>query len=238
MVRELTVDAAGCRLFVRDWGGDGTPILLLHGGGADVSTWDGLAPLLAGDFRTVAYDARGHGQSEVPAGGGRAALLEDVAAVTGALELERPLIVGHSMGGATALRYVRGSGDSCGVVCIDGAIVRTDEPIARANPNEYRTMLREFGVAEERVEFFLDLRLSGEELAAEETVAIYDDITCPLLLLFAERGLTNLGPYTNKQREAIAALRVPTRWFDTGHGIHEERPGEVAAAIREFLASF
>lgn len=236
MTRELTVEASGCRLFVQDWGGDGPPLLLLHGGGADVSTWDGLAPLLARDFRVVAYDARGHGQSEVPASGGRASLLEDVDAVIAALELDRPLLVGHSMGGATAVRYACGGG-CCGVVCIDGAIVRTDEPITHADPDEYRAKLREFGVPEAHVEFFFDLRISGEELAAKETVAIYDDIRCPLLLLFAERGMTNLGPYTDRQRAAIAALRVPTRWFDTGHGIHEERPDEVAAAIHGFAAT-
>lgn len=237
MARDITVDAGGCSLFVRDWGGDGPPLLLLRGGGGDVSTWDGLAPLLAGEFRVVAYDARGHGQSGVPAGGGLASLLDDVAAVNAALDLARPLFVGHSLGGATALRYARNGGDCRGVVCVDGAIVRTDEAIENADPNEYRTFLRELGVPEGRVEFFLDLRTSGEELAAEETTAIYDDIRCPLLLLFAERGMTNLGPYTEQQRAAIAALRVPTRWFDTGHAIHEERPEEVAAAIREFATA-
>jgi pimeloyl-ACP methyl ester carboxylesterase len=237
VIRESTVDAGGFGLFVRDFGGDGPPLLLLHGGGADVSTWDELAPLLGGDFRVVSYDARGHGHSDVPASGGRTSLLEDVAVVTRALALERPLLVGHSMGGATALRYARDGGDCRGVVCVDGAMVRTDEPIERADPVEYRTFLREAGVREDRIEFFLRLRVSGEELAAEENVGIYQDIPCPVLLLFAERGMTNLGPYTERQRAAIASLNVPTKWFDTGHSIHEERPDEVADAIRAFAAS-
>lgn len=234
---QLTVDAGGCRLFVRDWGGAGTPLLLLHGGGADVSTWDALAPLLSDRFHVVAYDARGHGASETPRHADRLSLLDDVQYVIEACALERPVLAGHSMGGATALRHARRGGPCRGVVCIDGAIVRTSEPIGRAEPGEYRAMLRDCGVPDERVEFLLGLRLSGEELAAEETIAIYDDISCPLLLLFAERGMTNLGPYTETQRSAIASLGVPTRWFDTGHGIHLERPGEVADAIGAFAAA-
>jgi pimeloyl-ACP methyl ester carboxylesterase len=233
VVRDLTVDAGGCRLFVRDWGGDGAPLLLLHGGGGDVSTWDVLAPLLAGDFRVVAYDARGHGRSDTLYGD----LLDDTGIVARTLELERPLLVGHSMGGANALRYARGGGECRGVVCVDGAIVRTDEAIERKDPDEYRAMLRQFGVPEERIEFFLWLRQEGEVRTAAETIALYDDMPCPVLLLFAERGMTSHGPYTEKQRAAIASLSVPTRWLDTGHGMHEEQPDEVAAAIREFAAA-
>ena len=208
------------------------PVLLLHGGGGDVSTWNTLAPLLAVDFRVVAYDARGHGRSDAVKGD----FVDDIGVVARAVQLERPLLVGHSMGGANALRYARAGGDCRGVVCVDGAIVRTDEPITRKDPDEYRTSLRELGIPEERVEFFLELRRKGEELTAVETIAIYDDIGCPLLLLFAERGMTNLGPYTEQQRAVTASLRVPTRWLDTGHGMHEEQPEEVAAAIREFAA--
>ncbi len=79
------------------------PIVLLHGFGADRSAWRQVTPLLAKEYHTVALDLPGHGTSaEAPAGG-----IEDLASfVSDQLEaagIERAHVVGHSLGGATAL---------------------------------------------------------------------------------------------------------------------------------------
>lgn len=104
-------------LAVHEYGGEGPDVLLLHGGADNLETWRDLAPLLAKDFRLVAYDARGHGQSPTPARPSVADMVEDVLSI--ANRLERPLIVGHSMGGVNALLAAGETDRFAGVVALD-----------------------------------------------------------------------------------------------------------------------
>lgn len=106
-------------LAIEDFGGNGADVLLLHGGGDNLETWRDLVPLLRARFRVVAYDARGHGQSPTPQTASVEAHVADIAAVADACGLERPLLVGHSMGAVNAL-LAAASGRYRGVVALDG----------------------------------------------------------------------------------------------------------------------
>lgn len=79
------------------------PIALLHGFGADRSAWRQVIPLLGSNIHTVAIDLPGHGSNADR----RAESIEDLAAfVSDTLEdagIEQAHVVGHSLGGATAL---------------------------------------------------------------------------------------------------------------------------------------
>lgn len=111
-------DGGSLRLHCIDWGGDGPPLLLLHGLSSSARIWDLMAPQLARHFHTIALDQRGHGLSDVPEEGySFAGVTADVAAAIDALGLDRPLVVGHSWGGNVAVQlaadypdYVRGIG--------------------------------------------------------------------------------------------------------------------------------
>jgi pimeloyl-ACP methyl ester carboxylesterase len=98
------VDVAGARLHVREVGA-GPAILMIHGLGGQLAHFGyALAPQLAGRFRVVAVDRPGSGWSTATDSadlGGQAAAL---AALIERLALGRPLVVGHSLGGAVALR--------------------------------------------------------------------------------------------------------------------------------------
>lgn len=233
-LRTVRLDADGIGLEVDDHGGDGLPLLLLHGGGGDRSAWTRVVPLLAPQFRVVAYDAPGHGRSETPPTWTTTTMSDAVRAVANTLELDRPVLVGHSMGGVTAVRYALAGGRCRGIVCVEGAVVRTDEPIVHVDAVSYRDELRRHGVPEERLDFFVSGRLAGEELAERETVAMYARIPCPLLIVTAERGMTGLGPYTDRQRRVLDDLGAI--WLDCGHRVPSERPDEVAALVREFAS--
>jgi pimeloyl-ACP methyl ester carboxylesterase len=106
----------GLALHVREWGNpNGIPILFLHGWSQSHQSWvRQYNSDLADGFRLVACDLRGHGMSESPtdaqhyAQGQRWA--DDVAAMIGELDLDRPVLVGWSYGGFVIGDYVRAYG--------------------------------------------------------------------------------------------------------------------------------
>jgi 3-oxoadipate enol-lactonase len=70
----------------------------------DLTLWDDQVAAYAGRFRILRHDQRGHGGSDVPADGCHFdGLVEDLAAVMAAFEVEAATVVGVSMGGVTAL---------------------------------------------------------------------------------------------------------------------------------------
>ena len=118
--RELVVEHRGIKLAV-EISGEGEPaLLLLHGGGDNLATWAGIAPVLADEFRVIAFDAAGHGRSSTPDDVSVEDFIDEIDSVARALELPRAVLVGHSWGGATALRHAAsGRALAAGVVAID-----------------------------------------------------------------------------------------------------------------------
>ncbi len=93
------------RLQLWDWPAEAPACLLLHGIGNYGRYWDFFADAIAGRLRLVAPDARGHGESGRPADGyAPQEFVSDAVAVLDALEIERAIVVGHSMGGTHAIR--------------------------------------------------------------------------------------------------------------------------------------
>ena len=103
-VKPRDIEVAGRRLRYLELGeGDGVPVLLVHGFGADLNTWMFTQPALAAGRRAVALDLPGHGGSAKEVGAGDVESLTDaVEGALGALGVERVHLVGHSMGGAIA----------------------------------------------------------------------------------------------------------------------------------------
>lgn len=87
-------------------GGDGIKpaVLLLHGFSESGLTWLRVAKKLEKEYDAIMVDARGHGHSEgIAKGYSPNILVEDAAAFIRALKLDRPRVIGFSMGGGTAL---------------------------------------------------------------------------------------------------------------------------------------
>ena len=105
-VRHLTVpahDGGSLHLLER---GEGRPVLLIHGITLNAELWSPQLHELAGDFRVLSLDQRGHGRSVAGDDGyGMAQLGRDIATVLTRLDLRDALVVGHSMGGMAALNF-------------------------------------------------------------------------------------------------------------------------------------
>jgi pimeloyl-ACP methyl ester carboxylesterase len=98
----------GIEMAYDDTGGSGAALVLLHGFPFDCSMWRGQASALGGEFRVVAPDLRGMG--ETPLGDGDVTmevLAEDVAALLDELNLGRVVLGGLSMGGYVAFEFFR-----------------------------------------------------------------------------------------------------------------------------------
>jgi pimeloyl-ACP methyl ester carboxylesterase len=99
------VDVNGLRLHFLDWGGEGKqPLIMLHGIGRVARTFDHVAPHFTKNYRVLAVDMRGHGDSGWSAEG--AYLVEDyvkdIEALAAQLKLRNIVIWGNSTGGRVA----------------------------------------------------------------------------------------------------------------------------------------
>ncbi len=96
------------QLHVQDTGGNGRPVVLIHGWPLSSEAWAPQMPALRdAGFRVIAYDRRGFGRSEKPDHGyDYDTLTDDLAALVVGLDLHDAVLVGFSMGGGEVARYV------------------------------------------------------------------------------------------------------------------------------------
>jgi pimeloyl-ACP methyl ester carboxylesterase len=113
--------------------GDGRPAVLLHGLASNARIWELTAPYMAdAGLRLLAPDLRGHGLTDKPDGDHTFDVYaRDLAAFLSLLELERPLLVGHSWGAMLALDYAArfpvGPRSPAGLVLVDGGLNQLDD---------------------------------------------------------------------------------------------------------------
>lgn len=101
-----TVDVGDLTVGYRTWGeGSAPPLVLLHGLTSSSAAWDAVARPLGRRWRVYAPDARGHGDTDRTESYRFAAMAADLGGFLDALDLRRPVVVGHSMGGIAAYRY-------------------------------------------------------------------------------------------------------------------------------------
>ncbi len=161
-VTERRLDLAGVSTSLLE-GGEGLPIVLLHGQGGFAEMWGQVIPHLVGSHRVVAPDLPGLGRSEVRAGTLDAprvvAWLGDLIAQTCA---EPPVIVGHSLGGSFAAHFAIEHGDKLrGIVLVDSGSLGRFRPapgvlfalvryMRRPSPATHHRFLRQVFVDPER----------------------------------------------------------------------------------------
>jgi N-formylmaleamate deformylase len=235
------------------------PVVMLHGFTDAGLCWSRLATDLAPEYDLIALDAAGHGRSGGVEHGFRARAVSDVLAAIDGLGLERPALIGHSMGAATAAGVAAVASDRLRGIVLEDPPWRDGPPPARGpeavarmrafkekSPEErYEHAAREHAdwAESERIPWadskgMLDLGVYDEAVDFgrppwRETVA---KITCPTLLIAAdpERG----GIVTPETAHDAATLwrtgRVVTI-ADAGHNIRRDQYEPFRAAVTEFL---
>lgn len=101
---ECWANVRGLRMRYLDWGGEGAPILALHGLASSAHWYDIVAPLLRDRYRIIAPDQRGHGKTtQATDGYGWHSVAADAVALLDAVGIERAAVMGHSWGGNVAV---------------------------------------------------------------------------------------------------------------------------------------
>jgi pimeloyl-ACP methyl ester carboxylesterase len=114
----------GLELHVLEWSEEGVPLVLLHGFGNEAHIWDDFAPEVAPYYRTLAFDLRGHGDSDrhPEAHYDYEYQLADLEAAFAALGIDRLVLCGHSFGGRVAMLFAGAHPERlAGLVIVDSA---------------------------------------------------------------------------------------------------------------------
>jgi pimeloyl-ACP methyl ester carboxylesterase len=234
-------------LSVRDWGGDGTPMVLIHGLGGNQREWDAPGIKLARQFRIITFDQRGHGASSRSSDYSWKTRVDDLAALIAEMELHDVTLVGHSLGAGVALEVANRIDDCRALAMIDGALP-VELPLL--NGKAPRRPVRNLVVTARLAALHRILRNAPMSYAAlsrigddyrgrfSEFYEALHTVACPALYILGsrvERGPT--GPAFQAVREKAAALavqanpRIRVQWIDARHNMIRTHPRQVATAL-------
>ena len=129
----------GCAIRSLAWGEpDRRGLVFVHGGGAHAHWWTHVAATFAAEFRVVAIDLSGHGDSGHRDAYALDQWTDEVVAVAETTQIDGlPIVIGHSMGGFVTIATAARHGDR-----VDGVIV-CDSPVAELDPEISAYHLRE-----------------------------------------------------------------------------------------------
>ena len=99
------IDLGGLSFHYTDWGGDGPPLVMLHGLSGHARTWDHTAAALSDRYRVLALDQRGHGDTDWAPQYGIGLMAADLLAFMDALQLREVTLMGLSMGGLVSFVF-------------------------------------------------------------------------------------------------------------------------------------
>ena len=157
---------------------EGTPLVLLHGGGPGASAWSNFGrnvPVFAERFHTLAIDQPGYGRSAVgPVTGHYFAFAADaVLAVLDALGIEKAHLIGNSLGGGTAVRFALKYPERAGRLVLMGP-GGLSLNVFSADPTEGTKRLMEFGAppgpSREKLATFLRTLVFNQKLVTDELI--------------------------------------------------------------------
>jgi pimeloyl-ACP methyl ester carboxylesterase len=251
------------RLHYRTWGDPSLPgLILVHGAGANSSWWDHIAPLIS-THHIIAPDLSGHGDSDHRPSYDLRSWAGEVAAIMAAEGLDRPVVVGHSLGGRVAVALASEPQDPLsGVVLIDSPL-RRDAPAEQSRPHRRRRPHRVYASTDQAIERFRTLPEQQavlpyvrRHIAAASLTPVdggwtwkfdplvfsrqpprpdsFTRLTCRVALFYCEKGLVDREMAAEMQR----LVRRPFRTVelpDAGHHPMLDQPLVLVSALTTLL---
>jgi pimeloyl-ACP methyl ester carboxylesterase len=238
--------------------GSGPPLVLIHGITEDHRAWDELVRELARDCRVIRLDLPGHGESSPLAEYNAQALVTPVAALMQALELDRPRLIGHSLGGLMVTLL--------GALVPARSIVNIDQPLRLGTfiervrqiapglagpdfvptlnaemealggprlPARVRDELRKYWIEARRpvvCGLWLALVDADEQSLTDSFAPLLKQVRAPYLSLHG----SDPGPRYDAWLKALIPSAVVETWPGLGHWLHRVEPARFLARVREF----
>jgi pimeloyl-ACP methyl ester carboxylesterase len=238
MIEIRTVEVRGSRMSYRETGDAAGPaVVLLHGGGSDASTWDRFAAVLAAaGRRVVAPDLPGHGRSARCRTYSLTGYRDAVTGLLDALALDRPALVGHSLGAHAASLVAQERPDGVGRLVLEDPPAPARDGAAPAVLSPARVALLFAGALLQRRRYHPPALASAVRELRRPDPGWWDRlpaITAPTLVVSG--GPTSHLP---PDRLADAAAAIPGARFVTipvGHRIHSLAPERFEETVAPFL---
>ena len=238
------------RLHYLDFSGGGIPMLILPGITSPAATWAFVAQHLARDRRIIVADIRGRGYS-------LDAYAADALGMIAAAGLDRPIILGHSMGARIAIRLAATHPDAA------RALIMADPPLTGPGRPPYPTAIESYlaahaaasngatieqfrpfnpGWSDDQIARRLKwlptcaveaIRATYDNFHAEDIHADLPHILCPAVLIRAE----NAAVVTPEGEAEVASLlpRGTMRTIAAGHMIPWDNLGDFLDIVRAFV---
>lgn len=235
--------------------GDGVPLVLVHGWTANRHRWDHQVAHFSAKRRVIRLDLRGHGESRGAGVRTIEELAADVLALLDHLEVERFVLVGHSMGGMISqtitlahperverlvlvnsigrMTYNRGRGLLMAVSTRVPFKLFVAANIQRAfAPGYPREEIREYIRASAATPREVVMTLYGA-MRAFDVLDRLGEISTPVLLVHGYHDIQL--PVSQMLRMAKACQDAEVRILDAGHELPVEKPAELTATLDRFL---
>lgn len=249
------------RIAIRTWEGHGPPLLLIHGISSAGSVWHPVIPALAAEFTPIAIDQRGHGDSDKPESGYLYDdYIGDMDGVLDALRIDRPLIIGHSLGGIVTLWWsAKHPGRAAALVIEDSPLhsghdympafdewlmlnAMPEEELRAHYAEEYPdwapelVLERAHLMANTARNVFAELRADSLAHHDADRIAEISGIQSPVLLV---HGDVRTGGMVTPEDASAFETRLgnarSVRIVGGGHTLHRERTDDFLAVVLPFL---
>jgi pimeloyl-ACP methyl ester carboxylesterase len=180
--------------------GDGQPLVLAHGVGGNHASWFNQIASLSRRYRVIVFDARGFGRSADERNLGRDGFVGDLDALLSHLAVEKPILVGQSMGGGACLSF------TCAFPQRVRGLVLADTLMGFVLPDEIRDFMADL---EKRASQWSQLeRVLGATFRAEQPAL---SVLYTQLASFNGVNVKTLRGVQRQHRpEDLAATGVPT----------------------------
>ena len=246
-------------LFYEEAPGGAPPLVLVHGAGCDHSFMAPQFDAFGGTHQVVSVDLRGHGRSDKPQQAYTIpAFADDLAWVLRELALKRPVVVGHSMGGAIGLELAAEQPERlAGLVLLDTAVLPSTEVWAGVRPviaafkaPGYQEAARRFFAeafflptddAERKAAVLAAMLATPQDVLASafENIFAWDSAAAaarcrvPILYVASSRPRGDVVRFGE-----TCPILVHGQIVGSGHFLQLEVPDQVNAMIRRFLAIY